>query len=200
MGYYNNQLYQEYTPQVLRMGNLGQNYIPRSLRLRNTLKVVDKKSAPNFQARYTNRNKSGPKGIINMHINIRSLLNKVNEVKLIVKEHKPHIIGISESEIRNVDGNFCEEKLKIPGYNILFPNSWNKEGFARVVVYVKKTFECDQISDLQDDLIQSIWIRGGFKSGKKIYFCHGYREHASRLGAGISHQKQYLERFLSQGL
>ena len=43
-----------------------------------------------------------------------------------------------------------------------------------------------------------MWIKGGYKSGKKIYFCHFYREHTSTLGAGIRHQKVVLEKFLNQ--
>ena len=43
--------------------------------------------------------------------------------------------------------------------------------------------------------VQSIWIRGGFKNGKRIYFSHGYREHSPL--SGIS-QKESLELFLKQ--
>ena len=105
-----------------------------------------------------------------MHLNIRSLGNKVFELKSLVKEHTPHIFGVSECELRKVDGKFDEERLKIPGYNLLFPKSWNIHGFARVVVYVKKNFEYQQIHDLEDDLVQSVWLKGGYKTGRKFYF------------------------------
>ena len=124
-----------------------------------------------------------------MHLNIRSLVNKVCELKVIVKEHTPHILGVSECELKKVNGQFDEEKLKIPGYNLLFPKSWNQHGFARVVVYVKKSLEYQQIQQLEDELVQSIWLKGGYKASKKIYFCHNYREHTSTLGAGIGSQR-----------
>ena len=88
--------------------------------------------------------------------------------------------------------------MKIPGYDLLYPKSWETYGFARVLVYVKKTFEYDQVFDLQHDLVQSIWLRGGYKNSKKIYFCHGYREHSSTMGCSISDQKQYLSVLLQQ--
>ena len=150
---------------VVHLVQLGQALLPLSGKL-----------TANFRARYTYGNIVKKKGIINMHLNIRSLANKVSELKVLVKEHSPHIFGISECEIRKVGGKFNEEKLKIPGY-------------TRVVVYVKKSLDYQQIHDLEDDLVQSIWLKGGYKTGKKMYYCHAYREHTSTLGAGIRNQK-----------
>ena len=158
-----------------------------------------KKETANFRNRYLNGNiASSPRGIRNSHLNIRSLAKKVFEVKNIVKENSPHIFGLSECELRKTDGQFDESKLKVPGYTLLFPKSWAVHGFARVVVYVKKTLEFEQVSELEDDLIQSIWIKGGFKKSKKIYFCHGYREHTSTDGNSLASQSRSLTKFLSQ--
>ena len=106
----------------------------------------------NFLARYVNGNIQKKKGILNMHLNVRSLRFKVYEVKQIIKEHNPHILGISESELKK--DRVDEKCLKIPGYDLLFPKSWSQHGFARVVVYVKKTFKYQQISELEDDQVQ----------------------------------------------
>ena len=119
------------------------------------VKVVDH----NFNARYVHGNIQKQKGIINMHLNIRSLRHKMFEVKCLVKEHNPHIFGISETEL--VRDTIDEKVLKIPGYNILFPSSWSRYGFACVLVYVRKTFKYSQVQDLQDDKVQSIWVKGG---------------------------------------
>ena len=152
----------------------------------------------NFWARYLNgniQNNTG-KGILNIHFNIRHLKYKITEVKNIIKEQKPHLIGLSECEISrdNIDLN----DLKIPGYDILFPKSWNIHGFARVVAYVKKSLHYQQVLDLEDNLVQSIWLRGGFKNGKQIYFCHAYREHSSDMGDTIAAQAEYLKILLGQ--
>ena len=98
---------------------------------------------------------------------------------------------------KHIPSLFDENKLKVPGYDTLFPKSWDVHGFARVIVYVKKNFQYQQVQVLEDDLVQSIWIKGGFKNTKSIYFCHCYREHTSRLGSSINQQRTYLERFLS---
>ena len=105
----------------------------RELKYRKVSRIY----TPNFLARYTYGNKQSQRGIKNIHLNIRSLSNKVVEVKNIILEQRPHIFGISECELRNHAG-FDVDKLKVPGYTILFPKSWSQHGFARVVIYVKK--------------------------------------------------------------
>ena len=156
-----------------------------------------KKQSKNFLAKYQNGNRN-KKGIHNMHLNIRSLGNKIIEVKHLIKSHNPHIFGISECELKKVQDKYDEKKLQVPGYDLLFPKSWSKHGRARVVVYVKKTLEYQQVHDLEDETVQSIWIKGGFKKSKKIFYCHGYREHTSILGNSIRSQTEYLRSFLSQ--
>ena len=75
-----------------------------------------KKKSVNFLARYKYGNQpKQSRGIKNLHVNIRSLRNKISEVKNIIKQHSPHILGISEAELRKVGNVFDEKKLKIPG-------------------------------------------------------------------------------------
>ena len=151
--------------------------------------------SPNFWARYVYGNKGNEKGIKNYHVNIRSLANKVAEVKYVIKQHSPHLLGISECELRKP---LDENKLKIPGYDILFPRSWRQNDYARVILYVKKSFCYERLEHLEDSNIQSIWIKGGFKNGKRLYFSHIYREHTSTMGSSLAHQRQYLEKMLNQ--
>ena len=148
----------------------------------------------NFEARYLHGNIQKQKGILNMHLNIRSLRYKVYEVKQLIKQHNPSIFGLSECEIKR--DRVDEKDLKVPGYDILFPKSWAQHGYARVIVYVKKTFKYQQIPELEDDVVQSIWLKGSQRNSKDIYFCHGYREHLS--GAGTAAQRNYLATFLEQ--
>ena len=135
------------------------------------------------------------KGIINLHLNIRSLNRKVGEIKKLIKEHAPHVLGLSECELKKVNNQYDETKLKIPGYNVLFPKSWSQLGYARVIVYVKKSLEFEQVHMLEDEKVQSIWLKAGFKNARKIYMCHGYREH---LGNSLSAQRTNLDTFLNQ--
>ena len=158
-----------------------------------------KNMSVNFQARYKFGNQSQKiKGVRNLQVNIRSLRNKIPEIKNIVRQYNPHILGISESELKKVNNQYDERQLKVPGYDLLFPLSWSKHGYARVVVYVKSTLQYQQVLDLGDDVVQSVWLKGGFRNSKKIFFCHAYREHSSSLGSSIQSQRDYLDRFLTQ--
>ena len=87
--------------------------------------------------------------------------------------------------------------LKIPGYDLLFPRSWEMYGHARVVLYVKKTLQYKQIVSLEEPDIQSIWIKGGFGNCKQLYFCHCYREYTSTLGSTLSSQRKHFEKHKS---
>ena len=152
----------------------------------------------NFLARYYNGNGKRQKGVHSLHLNIRSVQNKVGEIKNIVKENKPHFLGLSECELRKDSKNFNLDNLKVPGYNIYFPKSWNLHGYARVLVYYKKTLECCQIPELEDEHLQTIWVKFGFKNSRAGYYCHGYREHKSNLGNSLQVQKVKLNLFLNQ--
>ena len=84
-----------------------------------------------------------------MHVNIRSLKNKMQEVKNLVQYHSPHILRLSETKVnKNTIG---ENKLKIPGYDTIFPKSWDANGTARALVYVKKSFQYEHIQVLESN-------------------------------------------------
>ena len=61
---------------------------------------------------------------------------------------------------------------------------------------MKKTFKYEQVSELEDDQVQSIWLKGGYNRSKEIFFGHFYREHLSRLSR--SEQQSYLDKLLCQ--
>ena len=115
-----------------------------------------------------------------------------------MKESQPHFLGLSECELRKDSPNFNIDNLKVPGYNIYFPKSWDLHGYARVLVYYKKTIECCRVPELEDEHLQTIWIKFGFKNTRAGYFCHGYREHKSNLGNSLQVQKDKMLLFLNQ--
>ena len=177
--------------------NLSQGFVSSSWE--NSYPRFEVGLVGNFFARYLHGNgPTGPKGVKVYHLNIRSLQNKVSEVKKITKEIKPHVLGISECELKNTYQSEQVDKLKIPGYSLLLPKSWNLHGYARIVVYVKNTFDYQRIEELEDEHLQTIWIKCGFKNSKHGLYSHGYREHKSNLGASITNQKEKLSLFIDQ--
>ena len=63
---------------------------------------------------------------------------------------------------------------------------------------MKDTFDYEQVKEQEDDLVQSIWLKGSFKGSKKVYFCHLYREHTSTLGNSLRSQRLSLTTLLNQ--
>ena len=159
----------------------------------SSYRKIGKKCTSNFLARYTYGNRM-EKGLKNVHVNIRSLKYKIQEVKNIVQNNSPHILGLSEAELKKSTTDISA--LKIPGYDILFPKSWEVNGTARIILYVKKSLDYERVDNLENTSIQSIWIRGNFKHSKKMYFCHAYREHWDNLS--LPNQRNKLDLFLSQ--
>ena len=127
---------------------------------------------------------------MNMHVNIRSLYNKMSEVKNLILREKPHILGISEAELRK--SNHCVDSLKVPGYDLLLPKSWETYGKARLVVYVKKSLVYDHLDDLEHADVQTIWFKAGFKNTRQVYYSHVYREHTSTLGNSLAARRSAL--------
>ena len=66
---------------------------------------------------------------------------------IVQQPNPPHILGLSECELKKMEGQFDESRLKVPGYSVFLPKSWS------VVIYVKNSLEYQQVSDLEDDLV-----------------------------------------------
>ena len=116
-----------------------------------------KKQTKNFLAKYVNGNKV--KGIYNSHFNIGSLNNKIGEVKNLVKQHSPNILGLSECELRKVNNFYDEDKLKIPGYKVLFPKTWTwTSTFAMATGNIQAVLET--LSVLRDQTLNSSSLSG----------------------------------------
>ena len=144
----------------------NQNYIENNTFYHKLVyRPLGKKATSNFLARYLFGNKAN--GISNFHLNIRSLKNKVNEVKHIINLYQPKIFGLSEVELKKTNVN--ESSLQIEGYTILFPKSWYIQGQARVVMYIKNYQNYVLVTDLEEESFQSIWIRIHQRRSKPIY-------------------------------
>ena len=57
------------------------------------------------------------KGLHFLHLNISSILPKLDELKMIAGDTKAAIIGITESK---VDNSVSDSEVEIPGYCILY--------------------------------------------------------------------------------
>ena len=87
-------------------------------------------------------------------LNARSIINKKNELDMMVDEIKPHIIGITESWANN-DMTYAE--LGLEGYVMFRKDIMGKRG-GGVLLYIKETIPAyeEQLQE-EADCNEAIW-------------------------------------------
>ena len=70
-------------------------------------------------------------------LNARRIINKKNELDIMVDEIKPHIIGITESWANN---DITDAELGLEGYVMFRKDTMGKRG-GGVLLYIKETIE-----------------------------------------------------------
>ena len=112
---------------------------------------------------------------------------KIDDLKITINRHKPHLIGISEIDLFRKENNSdlfatnnfsteqLQEKLAITGYRIFLPKSWETLGTARIIVYAKDDLKIQHLypQDACYDHVQNITLEVGF-GRSKTHFCNFY--------------------------
>ena len=113
--------------------------------------------------------------------------NKINEVKHFLQSKKPHCLGVIESDLfghqsqtNRVKYTTAELKeiLRVDGYNIEFPNSWENYGQARLICYVSEEIKYSRrILNENFDHLPTITLDIGLgKAAKTVaHFLHAPR-------------------------
>ena len=57
-----------------------------------------------------------PTSVSLVHLNIRNILPKLNEISLLVSNHHPDVLTLSETWL---DESICDAEVSLPGYNLL---------------------------------------------------------------------------------
>ena len=129
-------------------------------------------SEPTIQTLYNNDTYDCfcKKGFHCIHLNARSLIPKISEVRLIASETKPSIFGISESWLDDSVTN-CE--IEIPGFSVV-RNDRNRNGEG-VCIYVNSSLAFIQRTDLLDPNLEAVWVEILLPRSKPIIIGACYR-------------------------
>ena len=103
------------------------------------------------------------------------LHNKHLEVEAIIADHHPHVLGLSEANLkRDHDHGLVQHT----DYHLHLPPTLSRPetDTARVVVYTHKSLIVKRRADLEDSRVSAIWLEVGLPQKKKILVCQGYRE------------------------
>ena len=138
--------------------------------------------------------------------------HKIDDLKITIGRHKPHVIAVSEIDIKRNDDNNDEmatnnlsseklhEKFHINDYKIYLPKSWDTIGVARIVVYVRNDLKSKLLhpQDPHYDHVQNITLELGFGRAKP-HFCNFYYREWTSCKTGrrdIQSQKDELQLLL----
>jgi len=143
------------------------------------MKLKKKPGMPNLQNNDLNNKFEmfNKRGLHFMHVNINSILPKLEELRYIVNSSKLSIIGISESKL---DSSVDDNEINIPGYNILRKDRSRNGG--GVLAYIK------------DDL--SFNIRDDLKSSNETIFFEIFLPHTRPILIGIVYRPPSDSKFL----
>ena len=89
-------------------------------------------------------------------LNARSIINKKNELDIMVDEIKPHIIGITESWANN---DITDAELGLEGYVMFTKDRMGKRG-GGVLLYIKETIPAYEVQLHEEaDCNEAIWCK-----------------------------------------
>ena len=130
------------------------------------------------------------------------LANKHNEIETIVSNHRPHVMGLSEANLKR---EHDQSLVQHQDYDLHICDTLNNPelGISRIVVYSHKSLVVKRRRDLEDNNISAIWLEIGLPRQKKILHCQAYREwqhlgQADNLSGSIAAQLQRWETFLGK--
>ena len=112
------------------------------------------------------------RGLHFIHINARSMLHKLTEIKLLALKIKPAVITISESWL---DESQTDESIKIDGFNVLRRDRISKSKGGGVCAYISNDIAYNHRVDLQNTQLEDLWLELLLPSTKPIFVGVCYR-------------------------
>ena len=103
------------------------------------------------------------------------LQNKMPEIRNVVSDLHPHILGVSEA---NLLLHHDQTLVQLEDYDIHLPLTLNNPNLkaSRVITYIHKSIIAKSRPDLMSDTISSIWLEVGLPRHKRFLVCQTYRE------------------------
>ena len=103
------------------------------------------------------------------------LQNKHNEIQTLIRTHKPHILGLSEANLKKgIDMRLVQHDDYVLHTAPTIDNSILN--ISRVVVYTHNSIVCRRRHDLEDPSLSVIWLEVGLPRMKKFLVANIYRE------------------------
>ena len=123
-----------------------------------------------------NGNGTMRQNILAIHWNMgaRKWTNKRAEIEAVIEQFTPDIFLISEA---NMSTNLTDAEKDIGGYSMVLPRTVEVRQLVRLVMLVREGVRVEEMRNLMDSEIASIWVRVGPKGRKQLLIGGIYREH-----------------------
>ena len=111
------------------------------------------------------------RGIKLAHWNAGSahLRNKMNEIEQVVSENNPHLLGISEANLKRAHDM---QEVQLQDYELILSKTIDNDQLqvSRVICYMHQSLVGKVRDDLMSDQFSSIWLEIGLPGKRKIWF------------------------------
>ena len=113
------------------------------------------------------------RGLKFLHLNVNSLLPKVDELRLLLLRYKDiDFFSITETHLSS---NISDDEIGIPGYTIYRLDRQAQSKGGGVLVYVRNCVSVSRRYDLESKSIEGIWLEILITKSKNILFGSLYR-------------------------
>ena len=133
-------------------------------------------------AKNGNRNRTSPIKVVHWNAGSRLWENKILDIETLLLEKSPDLCFITEA---NIWESLPDWERQIPGYFLIYPNTFKNLKHVRIVLLVKNNMNVHILNDHMDIDIAMIWIKIGTTKKSSVIIGGLYREH-SQLGLDTS--------------
>ena len=112
------------------------------------------------------------KGLRICHLNIRSLVNKIDEIKVFCETHKPHVLCLNETWF---DMSIADGEIQLDGYSHIRRDKTRHQG--GVLVYIASNLNFKERGEIGDESgeLQCLWLEIVPPKSKGFLICSSYR-------------------------
>ena len=125
---------------------------------------------------------------LQLNKNDSDLRNCIDQINLILSQHKPQFFIINELQLHRYDSF---SKFNFPGYKLEHDNLDKQDGWSRTGILVQHGIQYKQRKDLEGQGLSTVWLKVGV-TGTKHFLLHAVYRQFQRQGnkPSLSHPSQ----------
>ena len=133
---------------------------------------VERNPGPETISQNGNFKLSTVKGLRICHLNVRSLVNKIGEIRVFCETHLPHVLSLNETWL---DSSVNDSEVQLHGYSLVRRDKTRRKG--GVLIYVSSNLDYKVIQEFKNDQLdlQCLWMKITPPKSKGFIFCSCYQ-------------------------